>query len=60
MKLWERVEDVLDVYDAAGAPGPETFTLPCTAAGSTWGIRRCPVWPRAERDRRADGDTFSR
>ncbi|MGI5405207.1 ATP-grasp peptide maturase system methyltransferase [Streptomyces chartreusis] len=25
--LWERIERVLDAYDAAGAPSPETFTL---------------------------------
>ncbi|MFI8859583.1 ATP-grasp peptide maturase system methyltransferase [Streptomyces prasinus] len=25
--LWESVERVLDAYDAAGRPGPETFTL---------------------------------
>ncbi|MEU4893721.1 ATP-grasp peptide maturase system methyltransferase [Streptomyces sp. NPDC044780] len=27
VNLWERIERVLDAYDAAGAPGPETFTL---------------------------------
>ncbi|MFJ7206224.1 ATP-grasp peptide maturase system methyltransferase [Streptomyces sp. NPDC098789] len=27
VKLWERIERVLDAYDAAGAPGPETFAL---------------------------------
>ncbi|MDF5758384.1 ATP-grasp peptide maturase system methyltransferase [Spongiactinospora sp. TRM90649] len=27
VRLWERIERVLDAYDAAGAPGPETFTL---------------------------------
>jgi len=27
VKLWERIERVLDAYDAAGAPGPETFSL---------------------------------
>ncbi|MFD7788887.1 hypothetical protein ACFV4Q_38280 [Streptomyces nojiriensis] len=27
LKLWERIEHVLDAYDAAGQPGPETFTL---------------------------------
>ncbi|MFG2170581.1 ATP-grasp peptide maturase system methyltransferase [Streptomyces niveus] len=27
VKLWERVESVLDAYDAADRPGPETFTL---------------------------------
>ena len=25
--LWERIERVLDAYDAAGAPGPEAFVL---------------------------------
>ncbi|MFR9726257.1 SAM-dependent methyltransferase, partial [Streptomyces sp. MS19] len=25
--LWSRVEDVLDAYDAAGAPGAADFTL---------------------------------
>lgn len=27
VKLWERVEGVLDAFDGAGRPGPETFTL---------------------------------
>ncbi|MFE9934700.1 ATP-grasp peptide maturase system methyltransferase [Streptomyces hirsutus] len=27
LRLWESVERVLDVYDSAGRPGPETFTL---------------------------------
>ncbi|MFF3159248.1 ATP-grasp peptide maturase system methyltransferase [Streptomyces sp. NPDC057910] len=27
VKLWERIERILDAYDAAGRPGPETFTL---------------------------------
>ncbi|MFI6546208.1 ATP-grasp peptide maturase system methyltransferase [Streptomyces prunicolor] len=27
VRLWERVERVLDAYDAADRPGPETFTL---------------------------------
>ncbi|KLJ03059.1 ATP-grasp peptide maturase system methyltransferase [Streptomyces albidoflavus] len=27
VRLWERVEDVLCLYDEAGRPGPETFTL---------------------------------
>ncbi|WP_030870810.1 ATP-grasp peptide maturase system methyltransferase [Streptomyces sp. NRRL S-37] len=27
VRLWERVECVLDAYDAAGRPGPETFSL---------------------------------
>ncbi|WP_180687521.1 ATP-grasp peptide maturase system methyltransferase [Streptomyces gossypiisoli] len=27
VKLWERIEDVLDAFDAADRPGPETFTM---------------------------------
>ncbi|MGA5294538.1 methyltransferase domain-containing protein [Streptomyces koyangensis] len=27
VRLWERIEDVLCLYDEAGRPGPETFTL---------------------------------
>ncbi|MET8682461.1 ATP-grasp peptide maturase system methyltransferase [Streptomyces sp. NPDC004647] len=27
VKLWERIERVLDAYDTADRPGPETFTL---------------------------------
>ncbi|QDI70263.1 SAM-dependent methyltransferase [Streptomyces calvus] len=27
VRLWENVERLIDVYDAAGRPGPETFTL---------------------------------
>ncbi|MGX1910336.1 ATP-grasp peptide maturase system methyltransferase [Streptomyces phaeochromogenes] len=27
VKLWERIEGVLDAYDGADHPGPETFTL---------------------------------
>lgn len=27
VRLWERVERVLDAYDAAGRPGPGAFTL---------------------------------
>jgi methyltransferase of ATP-grasp peptide maturase system len=27
VRLWERIEGVLDAFDAAGRPGPETFTL---------------------------------
>lgn len=27
VKLWDRVENVLDAFDSAGRPGPETFTL---------------------------------
>ena len=35
--LWERVESVLDAYDAAGRPEPETFTLRvCAAEQRLW------------------------
>ena len=27
VRLWERIERVLDAYDEADRPGPETFTL---------------------------------
>ncbi|MFF4708823.1 ATP-grasp peptide maturase system methyltransferase [Streptomyces sp. NPDC001288] len=27
MRLWERVEEVVDAFDAAGSPGPESFGL---------------------------------
>lgn len=27
VRLWERIEEVLDAFDAADRPGPETFTL---------------------------------
>ncbi len=27
VKLWERIEQVIDAYDAAGRPGPESFAL---------------------------------
>ncbi|WP_030687810.1 ATP-grasp peptide maturase system methyltransferase [Streptomyces sp. NRRL B-1347] len=27
VKLWERIEHLLDAYEAAGRPGPETFTV---------------------------------
>ncbi|WP_399939695.1 ATP-grasp peptide maturase system methyltransferase [Streptomyces sp. BBFR25] len=27
LKLWSRIEDFIDAFDAAGRPGPETFTL---------------------------------
>ncbi|WP_055529292.1 ATP-grasp peptide maturase system methyltransferase [Streptomyces graminilatus] len=33
VKLWERVERVLDAYDTAGRPGPETFTLHVSGGG---------------------------
>ncbi|MFF0512773.1 hypothetical protein [Streptomyces sp. NPDC004250] len=27
LKLWSRIGDFIDAFDAAGRPGPETFTL---------------------------------
>lgn len=27
VKLWSRIEEFLDAFDAAGRPGPETYTL---------------------------------
>ena len=33
VKLWKRIEAVLDAYDAAGAPGPEAFTLHIHGSG---------------------------
>ncbi|MHA7962301.1 ATP-grasp peptide maturase system methyltransferase [Streptomyces sp. L500] len=33
VRLWERIETVLDAYDEAGRPGPETFTLRIEACG---------------------------
>ncbi|MEV6289889.1 ATP-grasp peptide maturase system methyltransferase [Streptomyces sp. NPDC051896] len=33
VKLWERVEHVLDAYDTADQPGPETFTLHVYSGG---------------------------
>ncbi|MBW1603118.1 ATP-grasp peptide maturase system methyltransferase [Streptomyces sp. JJ66] len=32
-RLWERVEGLLDAYDAAGAPGPEAFTVRVDGGG---------------------------
>lgn len=32
-RLWDRVETVLDAYEAAGRPGPETFRLSVTPTG---------------------------
>ncbi|MFI6083150.1 hypothetical protein ACIBBB_19580 [Streptomyces sp. NPDC051217] len=32
-QLWERVERVLDAYDMAGRPAPETFTLHVSGDG---------------------------
>ncbi|PNG21869.1 ATP-grasp peptide maturase system methyltransferase [Streptomyces cahuitamycinicus] len=40
VRLWERVESVLDAFDAAGRPRPETFTL-----------RVCPDGQRLEHSR---------
>ncbi len=33
LKPWERIEHVLNSYDAAGRPGPETFTLHVSDSG---------------------------
>lgn len=33
VKLWQQVEQLLDAYDAAARPGPETFTLHATRGG---------------------------
>ncbi|OON72100.1 ATP-grasp peptide maturase system methyltransferase [Streptomyces tsukubensis] len=33
VRLWERIERVLDAYDTAGRPGPETFTLHVSGGG---------------------------
>ncbi|MCT7351344.1 ATP-grasp peptide maturase system methyltransferase [Streptomyces sp. 15-116A] len=33
VKLWERVEAVLDAYDAAGRPGPEAFRVTVSGEG---------------------------
>ncbi|WP_116209171.1 ATP-grasp peptide maturase system methyltransferase [Streptomyces olivoreticuli] len=33
VRLWERIETVLDAYDKAGQPGPETFTLRVDGGG---------------------------
>ncbi|MFE8986344.1 ATP-grasp peptide maturase system methyltransferase [Streptomyces collinus] len=42
VRLWERVESVLEAYDAAGRPGPETFTLRVRAEGQRLGH---PIMP---------------
>ena len=39
VKLWECVERVLDAYDAADRPGPETFTLHVHDGGQRQGLR---------------------
>ncbi|MET9290486.1 ATP-grasp peptide maturase system methyltransferase [Streptomyces sp. NPDC003077] len=33
VKLWERIEQVLDAYEAADAPGPQAFTLHVDGGG---------------------------
>jgi methyltransferase of ATP-grasp peptide maturase system len=37
VRLWERIESVLSAFDAAGRPGPETFTLRVCAKGQHLG-----------------------
>ncbi|MER6628779.1 ATP-grasp peptide maturase system methyltransferase [Streptomyces sp. NPDC000987] len=45
VRLWERVERVLDAYDAAGRPGPETFTLHVNEDGQHLWHPRLPCLP---------------
>ncbi|MGW1073531.1 ATP-grasp peptide maturase system methyltransferase [Streptomyces sp. NPDC002537] len=45
VKLWERVESVLDAYEEAGRPGPETFTLHVSEGGQYLRHPRLPVLP---------------
>ncbi|WP_331737284.1 hypothetical protein [Streptomyces sp. NBC_00984] len=41
VRMWRRLGDVLDAYEAAGAPGAQRRSpCTCTTAGSTCGIRR--------------------
>ncbi|MFV0135777.1 ATP-grasp peptide maturase system methyltransferase [Streptomyces sp. HMX87] len=42
LRLWERVEHVLDAFDAAGRPGPETFTLRVDERGQQLRHARMP------------------
>ncbi|WP_328792873.1 ATP-grasp peptide maturase system methyltransferase [Streptomyces sp. NBC_00273] len=45
LKLWERIEHVLDAYDAAGRPGPETFTLHVYDGGQHLRHSQMPALP---------------
>ncbi|MFJ1595351.1 ATP-grasp peptide maturase system methyltransferase [Streptomyces sp. NPDC088261] len=45
VRLWERVEHVLDAYDAAGRPEPETFTLRADEDGQCLRHPRMPDLP---------------
>lgn len=45
VRLWERVERVLDGYDRAGRPGPETFTLCVHDGGQHLRHARLPCLP---------------
>ncbi|GAA2284294.1 ATP-grasp peptide maturase system methyltransferase [Streptomyces atrovirens] len=45
VRLWERVERVLDAYDTAGRPGPETFTLCVHDGGQHLRHPRMPCLP---------------
>lgn len=47
VKLWERIERVLDAHDAADRPGPETFTLHVYDGGQHLGQPRMPGLPLA-------------
>jgi hypothetical protein len=45
VRLWESVERVIDVHDAAGRPGPETFTLCVHDGGQHLRHPRMPCLP---------------
>lgn len=45
VRLWERIEAVLDAYDACGAPGPETFALHVHDGGQYLRHPRMPDLP---------------
>ncbi|GAB2845981.1 ATP-grasp peptide maturase system methyltransferase [Streptomyces deserti] len=45
VKLWERIEEVLDAFDAADRPGPQTFTLHVYDGGQHLRHPRMPGLP---------------
>lgn len=45
VRLWERIERVLDAYDAAGRPEPETFSLGVHGGGQHLRHPRMPCLP---------------
>lgn len=45
VKLWQQVEHVLDSYEAAGRPGPETFTFRATPCGQYLQHPQMPTLP---------------